>query len=177
MQLFRAVRKQLGDIPVIAEDLGALSPAVYKLLADSGLPGMKVLQFAFAPCDDSEHLPHHHVKNGVVYTGTHDNDTIAGWEQTASDGERFYAHCYLRVPEGESLVQPMMMAALASVADVCVLTMQDLLGLGGEARMNTPSTLGGNWRWRATDGQLTPQVVTWLANATRLYRRGRQETE
>lgn len=171
MAFFRALRRHFGDLPVIAEDLGALSEAVYQLLADSGLPGMKVLQFAFDPCGDSEHLPHHHVKNGVVYTGTHDNDTIRGWEQSTTDGERFYAHCYLRVPEGESLVRPMMLTALASVADVCVLTMQDLLGLGSEARMNTPATVGGNWRWRAKKEQFTPEITAWLADNTRLYRR------
>ena len=175
MAFFRAVRKALGDIPVIAEDLGDLSEAVYELLADSGLPGMKVLQFAFPPCDDSEHLPHHHVKNGVVYTGTHDNNTILGWEQAASDGERFFAHCYMRVPAEESLRLPMMLTALASVADVCVLTMQDLIGLGAEARMNTPSTVGGNWRWRATKEQLRQDTAKWLADNTRLYRRVPQE--
>ncbi len=176
MAFFRAVRRHLGDIPVIAEDLGDLSEAVYTLLADSGLPGMKVLQFAFPPLEDSEHLPHHHVKNGVVYTGTHDNNTLVGWEQTISDGERFYAHCYLRVPAVESLRQPMMLAALASVADVCVLTMQDLIGLGSEARMNTPSTVGGNWRWRATREQINDGTARWMADNTRLYRRVPQET-
>ena len=173
MDFFRAVEKHLGDIPVIAEDLGALSPAVYQLLADSGLPGMKVLQFAFDPWGDSEHLLHHHVKNGVVYTGTHDNDTICGWAEHCP-AEAAYAREYLDIGPSDDLARPMMQAALASVADVCVLTMQDLLGLGSEARMNTPATVGGNWRWRLADGQATPELADWLAHKCRLYRRERR---
>ncbi len=173
MHFFRALWRELGDIPVIAEDLGALSPAVYQLLSDSGLPGMKVLQFAFDPYGDSEHLPHHHVKNGVVYTGTHDNDTIRGWTQ-ASPHEAAFARRYLRLTEDADLTRPLMQAALASVAAVCVLTMQDLIGLGHEARMNTPATLGGNWRWRATEEQISPDIAAWLAENTYLYRRGRR---
>lgn len=170
MSFFRAVRRKLGDMPLIAEDLGGLSPVVRKLLADTGLPGMKVLQFAFDPAADSDHLPHHHVQNGVVYTGTHDNDTILGWE-AAFPEEAAFAREYMRLAPGEDLVKPLMQTALASVADLCVLTMQDLIGLGSEARMNTPSTIGNNWHWRATADQLTPDIARWLDKNTRLYRR------
>ena len=174
MHFFRTVWRQLGDIPVVAEDLGDLSPAVYQLLADSGLPGMKVLQFAFDPEEDSEHLPHHHVKNGVVYTGTHDNDTILGWAEENPEQAAF-ARAYLQLPPKAALVRPLMQAALASVADVCVLTAQDLLELGAEARMNVPATVGGNWRWRADPEGFTPELADWLASNTRLYRRERRE--
>ena len=141
------------------------------LLRDSGLPGMKVLQFAFDPYGDSDHLPHHHPQNAVVYTGTHDNDTTAGWF-AANPAEAAFARRYLRMGDLENPVRPFMQGALASPARVCVLTVQDLLGLGAEARMNTPSTTEGNWVWRLT---AIPDAATaaWLRENTYLYRRGR----
>ena len=171
MTFWRAVRRRLGDVPVIAEDLGFLTPAVHKLLADSGFPGMKVLQFAFSGDPNNDYLPHRYTRNSVVYTGTHDNDTILGWLEEAHPEEAAFARRYLGVEEGGDLRLPLMTAALASVANLCVLTMQDLLGLGTEARTNVPSTIGGNWVWRATADQITPAIATWLQDRTALYGR------
>jgi len=171
MTFWRAVRRRLGDVPVIAEDLGFLTPAVHKLLADSGFPGMKVLQFAFSGDPNNDYLPHRYTRNSVVYTGTHDNDTILGWLEEAHPEEAAFARRYLGVEEGGDLRLPLMTAALASVANLCVLTMQDLLGLGTEARTNIPSTIGGNWVWRATADQITPAIATWLQDRTALYGR------
>lgn len=171
MALWRAVRRHLGEVPIIAEDLGFLTPEVERLLADSGFPGMKVLQFAFTGDGDSDHLPHRHTQHSVVYTGTHDNDTLLGWLSAADDAESAFARRYLRVQNGQSLRRPIMAAALASVAHLCVLTMQDILGLGTEARMNVPSTVGENWLWRATEVQLKPEAFRWLREQTALYGR------
>ncbi len=172
MRLWNTVRRRLGDVPIIAEDLGLLSPAVYKLVHDSGFPGMKVLQFAFEPAGDSDFLPHRHTKNCVVYTGTHDNDTVLGWLDTAAEEEIAFAMHYLQADNRDELRPAMMRAALASVANTCILTMQDLCALGGEARMNTPSTVSeNNWAWRLTAEQITPDIAAWLLENTRLYGR------
>ena len=171
MKLWRAVEKQLGHVPIIAEDLGFLTPAVYKLVRDSGFPGMKVLQFAFDPSGDSEYLPHRYDKNCVVYTGTHDNDTILGWADSADEDELTFAMDYLHATDRDSLRKNMMRAALASVANTCILTAQDVCGLGNEARMNVPSTVGDNWSWRLTADALTTQATDWLRENTRLYGR------
>ena len=171
MAFWRAVKKHFGTIPIIAEDLGHLTPDVYKLVRDSGFPGMKVLQFAFDPSGESEYLPHRYDKNCVVYTGTHDNDTILGWADSADEEEVAFAMNYLCATDRDSLRENMLCAAMKSVANTCILTLQDLCALGSEARMNTPSTVGGNWSWRMRAESLTPQVVQWLYKHTRLYGR------
>ncbi len=170
MDLFHRVREVLGKVPIIAEDLGYLTPEVHQLLQDSGFPGMKVLQFAFDPNGESEYLPHRHVRHCVLYTGTHDNHTLQGW--IAEGGaEVEHAMDYLGAKTLDQLTERMLTAAFASVADTCIITMQDLLRLDDEARMNTPSVLGGNWQWRATAGQLSPQTEAFLLRNTKLYRR------
>ena len=164
MKLFRAVKQALGDVPIVAEDLGELFPSVYELLAESGFPGMKVLQFAFGP-GDSEYLPHNHVKNGVVYPGTHDNTTLTDWwENGASEKEKATAAAYLHLtpckPTAKEVAAvktaaartALLRAALGSVADRAIIPMYDWLGLGAEAHLNTPGKLGGNWAWRAKAG-------------------------
>ena len=171
MKLFRRVREQLGELPIIAEDLGFLTPAVQRLLKATGFPGMKVLQFGFDPEKESAYLPHNYPRNCVVYTGTHDNDTINGWVETTAPAVVQYAREYLRVGGGESFNWCMMKAALASPADTAILTMQDLLGLGSEARMNTPSTVGGNWQWRVTGDCLNSWLAGILRENARIYRR------
>ena len=172
MDLFNEIRKALGeDLPIIAEDLGYLTPEVHQLLKDTGFPGMKVLQFAFDPNGDNDYLPHNLVKNSVVYTGTHDNDTIMGWMKSASTGEVEYAKAYLHINQDEGFNWTMMRAAMASVCDTCILMMQDFLGLGNEARINMPSTLGGNWQWRITDGCVNDWLAGIIEENTRLYRR------
>lgn len=171
MDFWNAVGKKLGKLPIIAEDLGFLTPSVKKLLADCGFPGMKILQFAFDSREESDYLPHNYEKNSVVYTGTHDNNTIKGWEQTAKKEDIDYARRYFRLGKDESLSGAMMLSALSSVSNICILTMQDLLGLGAESRMNTPSTVGGNWQWRATKKQLLSFHTDELYYYTKLYGR------
>ena len=171
MHLWNAVRRRLGDLPVIAEDLGFMTDSVRQMVADSGFPNMKVLQFAFDAAGESDHLPHAYHHNSVVYTGTHDNDTIRGWIGETKEADLAFAMDYLQAADEEQLPTQMMRAAMASVCDICILTMQDLLGLGAEARMNTPSTVGENWRWRARAEQITPEIADRLAELTRLYGR------
>ena len=171
MDLWSTVKKQLGDIPVIAEDLGFLTDGVRRLLDESGFPGMKVLQFAFDSREESDYLPHNYTRNSVVYTGTHDNDTINGWLKAADKRDIEFAKKYLRVKEDDDFARVMMQSALASVSDICILTMQDLLGLSTEARMNIPSSLSNNWRWRATKKQLDEADWNFLYENTRLYGR------
>ena len=164
MELFNALEGALGKLPIIAEDLGELFPSVRELLADSTFPGMKVLQFAFGG-GDSEYLPHNHVKNSVVYPGTHDNTTLtAWWDESASAKEKAVAAAYLHLTgcqptakevaavKTEAARTALLRAALGSVADRAIIPMADWLGLGEEAHLNSPGKLGGNWSWRAADG-------------------------
>lgn len=164
MALFDALRQEYGDaeLPIIAEDLGFLTPAVRQLLTDSGCPGMAVLQFAFGGAE-GDYLPHRHTRHSVVYTGTHDNDTVAGWVHSGAPGEVERARRYLHVDEREGFHWAMIRAALASVADTAILPMADFMGLGSEARINTPGTVEGNWQWRIAPGC----VNSWLAGIIR----------
>ncbi len=171
IKLFKKVKEQLGELPIIAEDLGFLTPAVHKLLKATGFPGMKVLQFAFDPEEESDYLPHNFSHNCVVYTGTHDNDTINGWAKQSPADVVAYARAYLQADENDSLNWCMMKAALASPADTAILTMQDLLGLGSEARMNTPSTIGENWQWRVTGDCINSWLAGIVRENTRIWRR------
>ena len=169
MKLFDRVRETLGEPAIIAEDLGILTDSVYDLLNRSGYPGMKVLQFAFSG-GDNDYLPHHHTVNSVVYTGTQDNDTTAGWFASLHEKEQSYVLEFLGAPR-ERLTERLIAAALESVSQLCVIPMQDWLGLGGEARMNTPSTLGENWKWRLTPEQLSPALSDRIRHMTELYQR------
>lgn len=169
MDLFGSIKESMGELPIIAEDLGFLTDSVRRLLSDSGFPGMKVLQFAFDSREESDYLPHRYEKNTVVYTGTHDNDTIKGWVNTAAPDDVEYAVKYLRAETPKKLPKDMMLAALSCVSDLCILTMQDILGLGSEARMNTPSTVGENWKWRAVASQITDASAEFLRYYTKLY--------
>ena len=162
-----ALFEALGKAPLIAEDLGFLTPEVYALRDRAGLPGMTVLQFAFTPGCDSLYLPHHHVKHSVVYTGTHDNNTLRGWVE-ANPAEAKFACEYLGCPDP---VEGITRAALSSVSDLAVLQLQDVLGLGGEARMNVPGTVEGNWGWKADVSMLTPEVAKKLREQAKLYAR------
>lgn len=169
---FRAVNKALGEKDIIAEDLGFLTPSVRQLLADSGYPGMKVLEFAFDSRDGgNDYLPHCYPHHCVVYTGTHDNDTILGWAASAPADDVAFAKAYLRLTEEEGVHWGMMRAAWASVADLAVMQFQDLLGLGREGRINTPSTLGTNWQWRALPGTYDASLAQRLYAEARLYQR------
>ena len=168
---FRVMKKVLGDRKVIAEDLGFLTKSVLKLVEKTGYPGMKVLQFAFDSREDSDYLPHNYNQNCVVYTGTHDNDTTAGWYDSITEHDREHADEYLNLHEKDTVQWEFIRAALSSVADTAVIPLQDYLGLKSEARINTPSTLGGNWEWRLEPDVLTRKLADQIRDITRLYGR------
>ncbi|HLY28115.1 MAG TPA: 4-alpha-glucanotransferase [Aggregatilineales bacterium] len=170
-QFFDAVRDQLGELPIIAEDLGLMTPGVIELRDSYQLPGMRVLQFAFAEtCDDNTHLPHNFVPNCIVYTGTHDNNTTLGWWHEATTQLHRCAETYL----GHAIQEPhweLIRLAMMSVAHTAIFPLQDIWGFGADTRMNTPGKLGGNWGWRFTPEWLDNPGKTRLAELTRLYAR------
>ena len=167
-ELFAAMKMKLGKKEMIAEDLGVITPPVRKMIKKCGYPGMKVLQFAFDSYD-SEYLPHNYDKNCIVYTGTHDNQTTRGWYEENNRKVQKYIRDYLRVKSGKDVVEAMIATAMSSTAGTAVIPMQDWLGLGREARMNFPSTLGDNWKWRLTDGQLTDALAAHMKDVTKTY--------
>jgi len=171
---FDALKGALGqDLPIIAEDLGMITNEVHALRDRARLPGMKVLHFAFDGDPQHEYLPHNYRPDCVVYLGTHDNDTTLGWYEGLGERERCFVQSYLGLEEGDDLVQALIRAAFVSVADLAVVTVQDLLRLGTEARMNTPGTPGGNWQWRYEAGALDERLARELATMTEIYGRGR----
>lgn len=171
MDLFRVLEQKLGKLPIIVEDLGFLTPSVKQLLKDSGFPGMKVIQFAFDSREETNYLPHTYTQHCVVYTGTHDNDTIVGWLKSAPKKSIAYAKEYLQLTEEEGYNWGLMRAAWASVADMCIIPMQDLLELDSDARLNTPSSLGINWQWRATEEQISKDLAKKIHGYAELYGR------
>jgi len=171
MKFFYKLRERLGDVPIIAEDLGLMTPGVIELLKQSGYPGMKILEFAFDSRQDNDYLPHNYTSNSVCYTGTHDNDTIMGWLKTAKRKDKEFAIHYCNLNKTEGYNWGFIRTAYASVSDYAIVQMQDILGLGSEARMNTPSTLGGNWSWRMKKEALTPSISKKLYNLSKIYRR------
>ncbi len=160
--LFTRLREALGDLPFIAEDLGMITPEVEELRKQFDLPGMRVLQFGFSDRGAHNYLPHRYEKNTVVYTGTHDNDTTASWWRHSASEKEIAAVCAYVGCSTDDIVWPLIRAASASVADVCVIPAQDVLGYGSEARMNTPSEPANNWTWRMPSGALTPEVARRL---------------
>lgn len=172
-KLFDAFRQALGDaLPIIAEDLGIITPEVEKLRDDYGLPGMKILQFAFGDNAANPYLPHNHIQNCVVYTGTHDNDTTNGWFYAAPPEEHERARVMRYLGCGwEEFHKSFNRTALASTANLAMLPLQDLMGLGAECRMNTPGTTEGNWRWRVTTSQLDSAPWQELKSLCELYGR------
>ncbi|HEY0379516.1 MAG TPA: 4-alpha-glucanotransferase [Pyrinomonadaceae bacterium] len=186
-ELFTAIKGALGDLPIIAEDLGVITPDVEALRDDFGLPGMRILQFAFGGDPKNLDLPHNYIRNCVVYTGTHDNDTTVGWftsvagagstrDEAQIERERRFCLEYLDSDGGE-IHWDFIRAVLASVADTAVVPLQDLLGLGTEARMNLPNTTSGNWAWRYKAGALTEETGERLRKLTELYGRARRPDE
>lgn len=172
IEFFREIEKSLGKKEIIAEDLGFLTPAVKKMLKQSKYPGMKVLQFAFDTDEENDYLLHNFTKNSVAYTGTHDNDTIIGYmTKTAPRKTRKRARDYLSLTRKEGYNWGMMKAVLSSNSDTAIVTMQDLLGLGNDARMNYPSTTNGNWQWRANSDYITEELTAKLLYYTGLYQR------
>lgn len=173
MALFEAVEKSIGRQRIIAEDLGFMTDSVRKLLADSGFPGMKVVQFGFDSRDtnNEDYLPHNYKYNYVAYVGTHDNDTIMGWLESADAKDVAHAKEYLRLNDPANYHWDMMRALWGCVAKLAIVQAQDLLGLGSESRMNTPSTNSNNWTWRALPGSFTDELADKLYYFTKLYGR------
>lgn len=170
--LFDALGEAFGqNLPIIAEDLGVITPAVEKMLAYTKFPGMKVLQFAFSGNSDNSYLPHNVTKNSVIYTGTHDNDTIMGWLSTCDADTTKQAKDYFNHQSDDGFNWAMIKAAMSSVADTCIIPAADLLGLDSSGRINTPSTLGGNWCWRIKGECINDWLANILLENTTLYGR------
>jgi len=159
--LFRAMERALGPLPLVAEDLGVITPEVDALRLELGFPGMKVIQFGFSDKGAHMHLPHAYTPETVAYTGTHDNDTTVGWWKTADAGTRAAAEAYVGPVKGKP-AWPMMRAVAASAAELAIAPAQDLLELGSEARMNMPAVPTGNWSWRAPEGCWMPELAERL---------------
>ena len=162
IDLFNAVQDKLGTLPIIAEDLGLITPEVHALRKEAGFPGMRVLQFGFGSDEEDPFLPHNYVPETVVYTGTHDNDTSIGWYAAAPEKERAAFREYSgKISEdgsGEKVHEEMIRLATESVADTVVIPLQDWLGLGTEARMNMPGRADGNWGWRYDGSVLSDEL-------------------
>ena len=162
-----------GETRILAEDLGVLHPTVRRLRARAGYPGMKVLLFAFESGPDNEYLPHHYEKNCVVYGGTHYNETVVGFGRRLRGESRRFLKEYLHIRRMSELPRALLRAAYGSVADVAIFQMQDILELDDSARMNTPSTLGGNWQWRLPPERLTEDLSAELRRLVQLFGRER----
>jgi len=169
-ELFRVLRDALGRLPLIAEDLGVITPEVQNLRRQFNLPGMCILQFAFGGAREDRFLPHRQERNTVVYTGTHDNDTTHGWNQSLAESERHFFRSYAPSTDGD-VAWDLIRMAWASVADYAIAPLQDVLSLGTQARMNLPGYPSGNWRWRFRAELLTDDLLDRLARFTELYER------
>ena len=175
-ELFKAVKEQLGDLPIIAEDLGNIDDKARKLLADCNYPGMKILQFGFEDVSGkSLDSPHYCIPHSIVYTGTHDNDVTNGWYNSLTEQQQQYINDYTHRREDESICQAMIRQLFATVSNTAIATMQDVLDLPASSRMNVPSTIGGNWQWRMQQSDLTQDKKDFLAKMTTLYQRANQE--
>ena len=162
IEFFRKMEEECGKFEIVAEDLGTLTPDVTELMQQTGYPGMKVLEFAFDSGEENDYLPHKYTNNCVVYTGTHDNDTLMGWLETANPNDVRYAREYCKMPDDEPFNWGLIRVAYECKADMAVIPMQDLLGLGKEARMNTPSVSVGNWSWRVRKEEYSDELAQTL---------------
>ena len=169
-ELFSALRDALGALPFMAEDLGVITPPVEELRDSFGFAGMKILLFAFGGDAGNGYLPHNHIRNAVVYTGNHDNDTVVGWFKSAKKQEREFCLKYLN-SDGKEIHWDFIRAAFSSVADTAIVPMQDVLGLGNEGRMNLPSTHSGNWNWRCREKDFAHATAERLKSLTEIYNR------
>ena len=170
-KLVDAINDAIGDAKIIAEDLGVSMQEVKDVLAYSGYPGMKIIEFAFGSDAENEHLPHNYNSNMVVYGGTHDNETVMGYFGSQTPKELKYAYDYMGINKKSDITDAVLRTAYASVASIAIFQVQDVLGLGNEARMNTPSTVGDNWKWRMTSGELTAAHAKKLKKLAELYGR------
>lgn len=166
-ELFNRLYERLGELPIIAEDLGVITPEVEALRDGFNLPGMKILQFAFGSGEDNAYLPHNYTPNCVVYTGTHDNDTTLGWFASLEEGEQDAVLAYLKLKDPVEINWVLIELAFSSTAKMSIVPLQDLLSLGTEARMNTPSKAQGNWTWRFDQASLTPALRQRLLEITK----------
>lgn len=179
MSLFRAVRAALGEVPIIAEDLGVFGDDVVKLLKDSGFPGMRIVQFGFDPSDDATHLPHNYPINCVAYTGTHDNNTLLGWLWEASEEERAFALDYVGFDHGDwgqggynaPACRKIIESVWRSSAYLAIIPFQDICGFGSDARMNIPGDDSGKWQFRTTEGTINNIDTAYFAKLNTLFRR------
>ena len=173
LDFFKTLKERLGDVKIIAEDLGFLTDSVRELQKEIGYPGMKILEFAFGAWDDSAYLPHKYEENCVVYTGTHDNDTVLGWYGDMPEADKNFLHHYLDhstiVRTGEVNLD-LISLALESRGNTVIIQLQDYLGLGSRARINTPSTVGDNWEWRVTKEQLNSELRKTILTLHDRYR-------
>ena len=174
IELLETLKETFGSLPIIAEDLGVITPEVDAMRRRFDLPGMRILQFAFGASGENRFLPHNHERNTVVYTGTHDNDTSLGWYRSAPENERDHMRRYLG-RDGSDVAWDLIRAAWSSVADYAIAPLQDILNLGTEARMNFPGKPQGNWAWRFRQDQINPWVIDRLAQMTDLYGRAKIE--
>ncbi|HEX9024907.1 MAG TPA: 4-alpha-glucanotransferase [Clostridium sp.] len=172
IKVFNAIKDKLGDVNIIAEDLGTLTEETIKLRDDTGFPGMKILTFGFDTDSSNPFLPHNYEKNFIVYTGTHDNDTVRGWMETTAPKEDVEkAIEYLSLTKEEGYNWGVIRGVWSSIADVSIAQMQDFLNLGNEARINLPSTIGNNWRWRVKEDAFTNELAEKIYKLTKLYGR------
>ncbi len=173
IKLFKKLNKELGEVDIIADDLGFLTDTVVKLLKDTGYPGMKILQFAFDSREESDYLPHNYNSNCIVYTGTHDNDTIMGWYEELNKEDKDLSIKYMNNANTKKadINWDFIRLAMASVAKTCIIPIQDYLGIGTEGRINVPSTLGGNWTWRLKKDEIDKKLLKKIKNMTKLYGR------
>jgi 4-alpha-glucanotransferase len=173
---FDVLKSHFGELAIIAEDLGVITPDVEEIRDGYGLPGMKILQFAFDSSEANDYIPHNYVKNCIVYTGTHDNDTVVGWFNSASGDDKKYVLEYLNTHEHD-IHWAFIRLAMASVAFTAITPMQDLLGFGSDARMNLPGTTQNNWQWRVLQNHFSPELAARLAHLTTLYGRAKKSAK
>jgi len=174
VEFFQTLLRRFPSLPIIAEDLGVITPEVREIMNVYEFPGMKVLLFAFGDSlATNPYIPHNHVRNCIVYTGTHDNNTVKGWfEHDATQGEKENLLAYFgREFDENTIAGQLVRTAMMSVASIAIIPIQDFLGLGAEARMNTPSVAFGNWEWRVAAAQLTPDLSAKISNLTKVYGR------
>lgn len=171
--IFKAISDKLGDMKIIAEDLGYLTESVIELVHKTGYPGMKIIQFAFDSRESGDYMPYHYGKNSVVYTGTHDNNTICGWYEGISEEDRRLSAEYFGKTElkEDEIAWSFIRLAQSTTPDTCIIPLQDYLGLGEEARLNTPSVLGGNWNWRFLPGAVDDELVKRIRRVCEIYGR------
>ena len=171
IELFKAVQEKLGEVNIIAEDLGILTKSVVKLLKDTNYPGMKIIQFAFDSDDTNDYLPHNYDRNCVVYTGTHDNSTLCGWYSELDKKPKTMANNYINKSKESEIHWDFICLAMSSVANTCIIPAQDYLGIGDKARINKPSTLENNWTWRMKKDSFDKKTIEKMKMLTKLYSR------